>query len=82
MTLKERKDLLLTPNWSYKDVMAYTGWKKSKAYLIIDICKRELNGEVMFEKHKVKRNSVLAYMNTSVEEELMIIKKLEQEEKP
>ena len=80
MTIKERKELLVKPAWSYRDVMAYTGWKKSKAFQIIEVCKKELNGEVLFEKHKVKRNSVLAYMNTSIEEELMIIKKLEQED--
>ena len=79
MTLQERKDLLTCPNWTWRQVAKYTGYKKSKVYEIIAICKKDFNGEVIFEKHKVKRNSVLAYLGTSIEEELMIIKKLEQQ---
>lgn len=80
MTLQEHKKLLLKPNWTFKDVMLYTGYKKSKCFEIIAECKKSLNGEVIFEKHKVKRNSILAYCGTSLEQELLIIKKLEKQE--
>ena len=80
LTSKEKKDLLLTPNWTCEQVMKYTGYAKSKSFQVMQECKTKLNGAVIFEKHKVKRNSVLAYMGTSLEEEMMIIKKLEKQE--
>lgn len=80
MTIRERKELLAKPCWAYKDVMAYTGFKKSKAFEIMAICREQLNGKVIFDKSKVKRDSVLAYMNTSVEHETYVIKQLESEQ--
>ena len=80
MTIKERKELLACPCWDYKQVMAYTGYKKTKAIEIMNTCRKQLNGEVLFDKHKVKRNSVLAYMQTSLEVEVYSLNLLEQEE--
>lgn len=80
MTIQERKELLAIPCWNYKQVMQYTGYKKSKAFEVIAICKEKLNGKVMFNDHVVKRNAVLAYMGSSVEQEKVVIKQLEDEE--
>ena len=80
MTIKERKELLLKPTWSYHDVMAYCGVKKSKAFQIINFCKKELNGKVIFNDHAVKRDSILAFMQTDIERERYVIKQLEKEE--
>lgn len=82
MTIKERKELLSKPNWTYKDVMAYTGFKKSKCFEIMSECKEKLNGKVLFNDHAVKRNSVLAWLGTSIEQECYIIKQLEKQESP
>lgn len=79
MTIKDRQELLAKPVWSYHEVMTYCEVRKSKAFLIIKTCKEKLNGKVLFNEHGVKRNSVLAYLNTSIEEELEIIKRLQQE---
>ena len=69
-----KQDLLLTPVWDYKDVMLYCDCKKSKAYEIIKVCKEKFNGSVLFSKHGVKRNSVLEYMGTSIEQESYVLK--------
>lgn len=71
-----KQELLLTPIWNYKQVMAYTGWKKSKAYEVMKICKEKFGGAVRFNDHAVKRDSVLAYMGSDVEREAYIIKTL------
>jgi len=80
MTIQERKEALATPVWDYKLVALYCGCKKSKAFEIMKKCKEELNGRVLFNEHGVKRNSVLAYLNTSVEQERYIIQQLEEEQ--
>ena len=73
MTIDERKNLLLKPVFNYRDVMAYCGVKKSKAFEIMKLCKEKLNGTVLFNKHAVKRNSVLEYMGTSLEQESYVL---------
>lgn len=80
MTIKELRELLGNPCWNYKQVMTYCGVKKSKAFEIIKICKEHLNGKVLFDKSKVKRDSVLAYMETSIEHERYILQQLEKQE--
>lgn len=80
MTLKERKELLSCPAWTYKQVMLYCNTKKSKAFEIIALCKQRLNGSVTFDKHKVKRDSVLAYCGSSIERERYVIAQLEKQE--
>ena len=79
MNYNERKELLLKPVWTYRDVMAYCEVKKSKAFLIIKECKEKLNGRVLFNEHGVKRDSVLAYNSSSIEQERYILQQLEQE---
>lgn len=68
--------LLTKPCWTYKDIMAYCECKKSKAHEIMKICKEKFNGNVIFNKHVVKRNSVLEYLGTSVEQEVNVINAL------
>ena len=80
MTYKERKELLAKPNWTYKEVMMYCEVKKSKAFLIMKVCKEKLNGVVLFNSHCVSRNSVLAYCGTSIEQERYVIQQLEKEQ--
>ena len=71
-----KQELLETPAWTYKDVMLYCGVKKSKAFEIIKVCKEKLNGSVRFEKHLVKRDSVLEYMGTDIERERYVLAEL------
>ena len=80
MTLSERKDLLGQPCWNYKQVMTYCGVKKSKAFEIIKICKEQLNGKVIFDKSKVKRDSVIAYMGSSIEHERYVLESIQEGE--
>ena len=62
--------------WDYKDVMSYCGVKKSKAYEIIKVCKEKFGGSVLFNKHGVKRDSVLAYCGTDIEREGYVLKNI------
>ena len=80
ISIKERKELLATPIWSVREVMKYTGFKKSKAFEIMHECKEKLNGSVLFNSHCVSRNSVLSWLGTSIEVETYAIKQLEKEE--
>ena len=81
MTLKEHTELMMCPAWTYHEVMLYCKVKKSKAFLIIKECKEKLNGKVLFEEHKVKRDSVLAYMGSSIEHERYVNKQLQEQAK-
>jgi len=81
ISIEERKRLLAIPTWNYKQVMAYTGFKKSKCFEIMRECKERLNGKILFNEHAVSRNSVLAWLGTSFEEEAYHIKQLEKEQK-
>ena len=80
MTLQEHTELMTNPAWTYHEVMLYCKVKKSKAFLIINECKDKLNGKVLFDKSKVKRDSVLAYMGSSIEHERYVNKQLRLEE--
>lgn len=80
LTIERRKELILNPCWTYKDVMAYCQVQKSKAFQIIDLVKKQFNGSVLFNPHVVKRDSVLAFRGTSIERERYIIKQLEADE--
>ena len=75
-----KKEMLEMPCWSFHEVMEYCGVKKSKAFEIIKVCKERLNGVVRFNKHGVKRDSVLEYMGSDIERETYILKQLEKQE--
>lgn len=81
MTPEKRKELLANPIRTYKEVMLYTGYKKSKAFTIMKTCREKLNGKVMFNVHAVKRDSVLAYCGTDIERERYVISQIENDEK-
>lgn len=78
LTIEERKRLLGKPVYDYHDVMKMTGMAKSKSIAIMKECKEKLNGKVLFNDHAITRNSLLAYMGTSIEQEREIIRQLEQ----
>ena len=79
LTIEERKRLLAKPTYDIKDVMKFTGYAKSKANEIMRTCKEKLNGKVLFNDHAITRNSLLAYLNSSIEQERYVIKQLEQD---
>lgn len=80
LSIRERKELLATPVWTFKEVMKYTGYCKSKSFEIMQVCKDKLNGKVLFNDHAITRNSLLAYLNSSIEQERYIIQQLEKTE--
>ena len=77
LSIDERKRLLAMPTYSYHEVMKLCQVKKSKAFEIVKICREKLNGRVLFNEHAITRNSLLAYLNTSIEQEKYVIKQLE-----
>ena len=60
--------------WNSKDIMAYIGCGKTKAYEIFNAVKRFYNGAIPNLSEYVKRDSVLNYLGTSIEHELYINK--------
>ena len=71
-----KQELLEMPVWTYHEVMEYCNVKKSKAFEIIKTCKERLNGNVRFNPHGVRRDSVLTYMGTDIERETYILRQL------
>ena len=71
-----KKDLLTSPCWTYKSIMEYIGCRKTKAYEIMSKVKRFYNGAIPNEPSFVTRDSVLAYLKTSVERELYVIEQI------
>ena len=77
LSIDERKQLLAKPTFNLQDVMKFTGFAKSKANTIMRECKEKLNGKVLFNEHAITRNSLLAWLGTSLETETYAIKQLE-----
>ena len=77
LTIEERKRLLAMPTYTYKEVMKMTGTAKSKAFEIMKTCREKLNGKVLFNDHAITRNSLLAYLGTSIEVERVVMSQLE-----
>ena len=71
-----RNELLLLPNWTYKDVCDFFNIKKSKAYQIMKIAREEFNGNVRFNSQAVKRDSLLLAMGTTIEREIYILNQM------
>lgn len=67
------RTLLQKPHWSYKDVMQYCGVKTSKAYEIMAVVRKKYNGTIRDFPSHVRRNSVLAFLGTTIEEELKVV---------
>lgn len=67
-----KKDLLSKPHWNVSDLMEYVGCKKTKAYEIMKICKKKYGGAIRFERSYITRDSVLAYLGTSIERETYV----------
>ena len=74
--MSKTKKLLEKPIWNYRDIMSYTGFKKSKVYEIMGDCKKKYGGGIREEPSYVKRDSVLAYLDTTIRRELEVIKEL------
>lgn len=74
----KEKTLLLKPHWNYKDLMSYVGCEKSKAYQIIKVVKARYGGKIAELPSCVKRDSVLAYLGTSIERENYVLKVLKE----
>ena len=69
--------MLLKPHWNVHDVCDYLDCKKTKAYEVMKICKKEHNGMIRFNSSCVTRDSVLTYLKTSIERELYINEELQ-----
>lgn len=80
LTIEERKQLLAKPTYNLNDVIKMTGYCRSKANQIMKTCKEKLNGKVLFNEHAITRNSLLAWLGTSLEQENYVIKQLETKE--
>lgn len=75
-----RDELLLKPHWDYVDICMYVGCQKSKAYQIMHIVRKKFNGSIRHESSYVKRDSVLEYLETSIERETYIKDLIERRE--
>ena len=67
------KNLLKKPHWNYRNVMEYCEVKTTKAYEIMKIVRKEYGGTIKHLPDCVRRNSVLTFLGTTLEEELKIV---------
>ena len=57
--------------------MSYTGFQKSKAYEVMSECKKRYGGGIKGLTGYVTRDSVLAYLNTTIEREMYVLNQLQ-----
>lgn len=72
--LETKFRLLQKPTWGYKDIMLYTGYKKSNACRIKVEAIKKFNGRVPFNTNVVKTDSVLKLLyDSSREKEIKLL---------
>lgn len=69
-----KKEIIEKPIIGYKEIMTYLGVSKKSAYTIIDICKIAHNGQSNYGKHKIKTESFMAFLGTTREKEIKILR--------
>lgn len=67
------KTLLRKPHWNYKNIMEYVGCGSTKAYEIMKVVRKKYNGTLVDLPDCVRRNSVLTFLGTTLEEELKVV---------
>ena len=71
----DRRELLLTPVWSYKHICEYVGCKTTKAIELKNIAVKQFGGAVKYLPNMVKRNAVLELLGTTFDNEIKAIRK-------
>ena len=66
--------LLFKPLWNYKDVMEYICCGKTKAYELMNECRKHWYGGVKELPSFVKRDSFLAMIGTTADREILLRK--------
>ena len=75
----KRRELLLKPIWSYKDICEYVGCKTTKAIELKKIAITQFGGAVKYLPNMVKRNAVLELLGTTFDTEIKAIERSENE---
>lgn len=76
METRNKLELVQMPAWTYKEIMEYVGVSPATAIKIKARAIKEKNGLVEFGTTYVKTDSVLALYGTSREQEIEILKRL------
>jgi len=77
MNIKEKRELLLKPCWTFKDIQNYFECSQQKAFNIKKTASEE--GSVPYGKQYVKTDVVLKLYGTSRENELKTLNVLDDE---
>lgn len=67
----DKKELLLRPTWSYKDIISYFGFGQTKAIKVKDMAIKN-GGGVKYSTSLAKTDCVLALFGTTREKELSL----------
>lgn len=73
LTIERRFELLIKPNWSAKDIAEFNDCKTTKAYRIREIAIHQFSGSIKYLTSRVKVDSALRAMGSSLEQELRLI---------
>lgn len=65
-----KEEILSRPIVSCKDVMLFTGWKKSRVYEFMKDCKDKYGGTVPYRKDAITTQSMCIALGTTLEEQL------------
>lgn len=67
------RTLLQRPHWTARNIAEYVGCGLTKGYEIMRIVREEYGGTIKHLPSYVRRDSVLAFLGTTIEEELKVV---------
>lgn len=73
LTSEKKKSLLLKLGLNAKEVMLLANCHKSKAYAIMDVCRKEFNGRAGLMSNLITPRSLCLALGTTIEEQLSIL---------
>lgn len=65
---------MLKPNWSAKDIAQYGGYGPTKSYELKSVAIEQFGGAVKYCPERVRVDSALRAMGSSLEEQLQILR--------
>lgn len=65
-----KEEILSRPIVTCKEVMLFTGWRKSRVYEFMKACKENYEGTVPFRRDAITTRSMCLALGTTLEEQI------------
>ena len=79
MNLVEKEKYLLKASYDFKDVMALAECKKTKAYEVMEACRKRYRGSIPGRPGAITARSYWEYQGTTIEQEIRLLRMLKGE---